>query len=88
MKCNGEANVANGFSTFIASVHDNYNLRQVARKINHRGSEAYADWSGLVERTHSMIKVLIISGESHTCDIIRDVAGIKSCEADSEVTAV
>lgn len=75
-----------GHSTFIATVRDKYNLHKVAAQVNRRGAGGSGDWSGSVHKTHDIIRVLIIHGESHTCDVLRQVAGIDTCEADSIIS--
>lgn len=73
-------------SKFILAVHDDYDPHEVAAEINQRSDSQAHDWYGSVEKTHSMIKVIIISGKSNTCEVLHDVDGIKTCEADSVVS--
>lgn len=74
-------------SKFIATVHDEFDLAYITDLINTKGREADAIWSGSVVQSHEAIRVIIISGQKHTCDVITAINGVKQCEPDSTVTA-
>lgn len=79
------ANTQINENRFIVTVPEGHDVNHVAAEITRRGN-AIDGWSCTVEKTHSMIGILIVQGPPGSCQDLLTVNGIKDCEPDSIVT--
>lgn len=71
---------------FIAVVKRGLTMGNVKKEIQRRSDSPHHPWVGTVEKAHPHIGVLLISGPEDTCEVLKEVEGIKQCEKDSKIS--
>lgn len=71
---------------FLITVAEGYDCDVVAARINRQASTADIDWTGAVEKRHRLVRMLVVSGQRHTCNVVTDVEGVDFCEVDTVIS--
>lgn len=86
--CLASGSSAESKSTFLASFSDEVSGKRLAKVIQRHAADPSIAWTGAVTHAHEAIRVLVIEGESKTCELVTKIKGVLHCEPDSIVTNV
>ena len=69
-------------SMFLASIDRQFTVDEVAGAVERIASDSSHSWNGRVEYKFEHIGVIGIKGPSNTCDVLKSIKGVRSCQAD------